>query len=63
MIMSKSAHYIETQKEIVPVSELLREAIRLYMDERAWLRQERRERARFRQAGQGSHKYQKGEGK
>ena len=43
MIMSKSAHYIETQKEIVPVSELLREAIRLYMDERAWLRQERRE--------------------
>ena len=30
------------------VSEFLREAIRLYMDEREWLRRERRERARAR---------------
>ena len=30
------------------VSEFLREAIRLYMDEREWLRRERRERARTR---------------
>ena len=30
------------------VSEFLREAIRLYMDEREWLRQERRERAEAR---------------
>ena len=30
------------------VSEFLREAIRLYMDEREWLRQERRQRAKAR---------------
>ena len=31
------------------VSEFLREAIRLYMDEREWLRRERRQRAEARQ--------------
>ena len=31
------------------MSEFLREAIRLYMDEREWLRQERRQRAKARQ--------------
>ena len=30
------------------MSEFLREAIRLYMDEREWLRQERRQRAKAR---------------
>ena len=30
------------------VSEFLRDAIRLYMDEREWLRQERRQRAKAR---------------
>ena len=30
------------------VSEFLRDAIRLYMDEREWLRQERRQRAKTR---------------
>ena len=30
------------------VSEFLREAIRLYMEEREWLRQERRQRAKAR---------------
>ena len=34
------------------VSELLREAIRLYMEEREWRRRERLERLRSRQAGQ-----------
>ena len=33
------------------VSELLREAIRLYMEEREWRRRERMERLRSRQAG------------
>lgn len=33
-------------------SELLREAIRLYMEEREWRRRERTERLRSRQAGQ-----------
>ena len=33
------------------VSELLREAIRLYMEEREWRRQERLERLRIRQTG------------
>ena len=35
------------------VSELLREAIRLYMEERNWRRQERLERLRSRRTGQG----------
>ena len=30
------------------MSELIREALRLYMDEREWLRQERRQRAKAR---------------
>ena len=34
------------------VSEFLREAIRLYMEEREWLRQERRERAKARRNDQ-----------
>ena len=34
------------------VSELLREAIRLYMEEREWRRRERLERLRTRQTGQ-----------
>ena len=34
------------------MSEFLREAIRLYMDEREWLRRERRERAEARQTDQ-----------
>ena len=34
------------------MSELLREAIRLYMDEREWLRQERRQRAKARRDDQ-----------
>ena len=34
------------------VSELLREAIRLYMEEREWRRRERLERLRSRRAGQ-----------
>ena len=34
------------------MSEFLREAIRLYMDEREWLRQERRERATARRSDQ-----------
>ena len=34
------------------VSELLREAIRLYMEEREWRRRERLERLRSRQTGQ-----------
>ena len=34
------------------VSELLREAIRLYMEEREWRKRERLERLRTRQAGQ-----------
>ena len=34
------------------MSEFLREAIRLYMDEREWLRRERRERAETRQTDQ-----------
>ena len=34
------------------VSEFLREAIRLYMDEREWLRQERRQRAEARRNDQ-----------
>ena len=34
------------------VSELLREAIRLYMEEREWRRRERLERLRSRQMGQ-----------
>ena len=34
------------------MSEFLREAIRLYMGEREWLRQERRERAKARQNDQ-----------
>ena len=34
------------------MSEFLREAIRLYMDEREWLRRERRERAESRQTDQ-----------
>ncbi len=33
------------------VSELLRESIRLYMEEREWRRRERRERLRSRQTG------------
>ena len=33
------------------VSEFLRDAIRLYMDEREWLRQERRQRAKTRRGG------------
>ena len=34
------------------MSEFLREAIRLYMEEREWLRQERRERAKARRNDQ-----------
>ena len=34
------------------MSEFIRDAIRLYMDEREWLRQERRRRAKARQADQ-----------
>ena len=34
------------------VSEFLREAIRLYMEERGWLRQERRQRAEARRNDQ-----------
>ena len=34
------------------VSEFLREAIRLYMEEREWLRQERRQRAQTRRNDQ-----------
>ena len=34
------------------MSEFLRDAIRLYMDEREWLRRERRERARARRNDQ-----------
>ena len=34
------------------VSEFLREAIRLYMEEREWLRRERRQRAEARQTDQ-----------
>ena len=34
------------------VSEFLREAIRLYMEEREWLRQERRQRAKARRNDQ-----------
>ncbi len=36
------------------VSEFLRDAIRLYMDEREWLRQERRQRAKARR-GRNEH--------
>ena len=34
------------------MSEFLRDCIRLYMDEREWLRQERRQRAKSRRTGQ-----------
>ena len=40
------------QEEGRTVSEFLREAIRLYMDEREWLRRERRQRAEARQTDQ-----------
>ena len=36
------------QEEGRTMSELIREALRLYMDEREWLRQERRQRAEAR---------------
>ena len=36
------------QEEGRTMSDFLREAIRLYMDEREWLRQERRQRAKAR---------------
>ena len=37
------------QEEGRTMSELIREALRLYMDEREWLRRERRQRAEARQ--------------
>ena len=40
------------KEESRTVSEFLREAIRLYMDEREWLRRERRERAEARRVEQ-----------
>lgn len=40
------------EEEERTVSELLREAIRLYMEEREWRRRERLERLRSRQTGQ-----------
>ena len=42
------------QDESRTMSELIREALRLYMDQREWLRQERRERAEARRNEQGS---------
>ncbi len=45
------------QEEDRTMSELIREALRLYMDEREWLRQERRQRAETRRNEQ-----QEGEG-
>ena len=39
------------KEEARTVSELLREAIRLYMEEREWRRRERLERLRSRQTG------------
>ena len=41
------------QEEGRTMSELIREALRLYMDEREWLRRERRQRAKARQDEQG----------
>ena len=38
------------QEEGRTMSELIREALRLYMDEREWLRRERRERAEARRS-------------
>ena len=40
------------QEEGRTMSELIREALRLYMDEREWLRQERRQRAETRRSEQ-----------
>ena len=40
------------EEEERTMSEFLREAIRLYMDEREWLRRERRRRAKARQTEQ-----------
>ena len=40
------------QEEDRTMSELIREALRLYMDQREWLRRERRQRAEARQDGQ-----------
>ena len=40
------------QEEGRTMSELIREALRLYMDEREWLRQERRQRAEARRSEQ-----------
>ena len=40
------------QEEGRTMSELIREALRLYMDEREWLRRERRQRAEARRTDQ-----------
>ena len=40
------------QEEDRTMSELIREALRLYMDEREWLRRERRQRAEARRSEQ-----------
>ena len=40
------------QEERRTMSELIREALRLYMDEREWLRRERRQRAEARRSEQ-----------
>ena len=45
------------------MSEFLREAIRLYLDEQEWLRGERRRRAEERRFGREGHTRSQGEGK
>ena len=47
--MAQQLRQVVKEEEDRTVSELLREAIRLYMEEREWRRRERRERLRSRQ--------------